>query len=304
MAGLVGLGAGVSPPGQAAQCSATVLAEAPLTDAWGFLILPATIGASPVSLLLDTGAEAGFVTAAAAARLGLPLEPAATGLVQGTGGEAARPLVTLRGLSIGGVAMPARPVPVGNLPSSPIVTPPVAGLLGADLLEAGDADIDLPAHRLTLLRRNGECDGVAPWPGAASLPIELSRGRPIATVTLDGHRLRALIDTGARSIILDTRAALRIGVSAAALGRDAGGVSGGMDLRPLAYHWHRFRNLTVGQAVLRDPVLTVTPIDEQADMLLGADFFAGRRVWLSYAKQRMFFDVNARDGNAQNVSVR
>ncbi|MBV8400166.1 MAG: hypothetical protein JOZ17_15715, partial [Acetobacteraceae bacterium] len=54
------------------------------------------------------------------------------------------------------------------------------------------------------------------------------------------------------------------------------------------YHWHRFASLQIGREVIRNPVLTVSPLQEEADLLLGSPFFATRRVWLSYASGRMY----------------
>ena len=271
-----------------APCRAVPVAATTLVDNWGFLAFPATIGGVPVSLLLDTGADAGLVTADAARRLGLPLDPTLRTLVQGTGGVYGdAPGAMLRDLAIGGVTMPAMRVPVGALPSAPRIEPPAVGLVGGDLLAGLEVDIDVPAHRLALQRLAGDCRDFRPWPGAVPVPLIREGARLLVPVTLDGHPLRALVDSGARANTLDTAAAERLGVSAATLAGDPGGEAAGVDLHPLAYHWHQFRALEIGGVVLHRPVLTVSRLQEQT-LLLGADFLASRRVWLSTATARMF----------------
>jgi predicted aspartyl protease len=271
-----------------AACKVETLAQAKLRDVAGFLTVEATIDGVPASLLLDTGAEAGLVTPDAALRLRLPLDPGRRTLVQGTGGAGAViPHVMLSGLAIGGLELPPHSVPVGPLPAVPRIVPPVAGLLGADVLSGFDVEIDARHGRFALHRVSGECDAPVSW-AHDIVPLHRSGDRLIAGARLDGHPIDALLDTGALSIVLDTGAALRLGVTADALARDPGGISGGVDMREVPFHWHRFASLAVGGITIRHPVITVTQVREATPMLLGARWFAGRHVWLSYATARMF----------------
>ncbi|MBO0712445.1 MAG: retropepsin-like domain-containing protein, partial [Acetobacteraceae bacterium] len=167
----------------------------------------------------------------------------------------------------------------------PRIDPPVAGLLGADVLAGFDVEIDGPGKRLALHEPGAGC--VPPWP-SESVPLRRTGDRLSVTARLDGRPVEALIDTGSLSVVLDIEAALGFGVGRAALARDPGGISGGVDMREATYHWHRFASLAVGPVVTRNPVMTVTGIGEQAPMLLGASWFAPRRVWLSFATRRMF----------------
>ena len=271
-----------------AACDVHAVAETKLRDVVGFLTIQASIGGVPVSLLLDTGAEAGLVTPDAALRLRLPLDPSRRTLVQGTGGAGAViPHVMLSGLAIGGLELPPRSVPVGPLPAVPRTVPPVAGLLGADALSGFDVEIDVRHGRLALHRVSGECEAPVPWAHDA-VALRRTGDRLIASARLDGHPIDALLDTGALSIALDTGAARALGVTADALASDPGGIGGGVDMREVPFHWHRFASLAVGGIIIRHPVITVTPVREATPMLLGASWFAGRRVWLSYATARMF----------------
>lgn len=271
-----------------AACDVETVAETKLRDVAGFLTVQATIDGVPASLLLDTGAEAGLVTPDAATRLRLPVDPGRRTLVQGTGGAGeVIPHVVLSGAAIGGLGLPPHSVAVGPLPAVPRTTPPVAGLLGADVLSAFDVEIDLRRGRFALHRVSGSCDTPVSW-AHDTVALRRAGNRLIAGARLDGHELDALLDTGALSIALDTGAALGLGVSADALARDPGGISGGVDMREVPFHWHRFASLAVGGVAIRHPVVTVTPVREATPMLLGASWFAGRHVWLSYATSRMF----------------
>ncbi len=285
-------------PQARAGCAVTPLATLPVRTLAHFLTLAAVIDGRPVSLVMDTGADSELVTPDAAERLQLPLDPDQFTDIVGTGGAAGMsPHVLIRRLALGSLAVERLSAPVGALPAVPRMVPEVAGLLGADLLSRFDLDLDLPERRLTLYavaetpQAGPPCAEAVlpPWTGDFdTLALQRSGDRLIASARIDGHPVSALIDTGARSIIVSAAAARRLGVGPDRLAADAGGITGGVDLRDVTFHWHRFASLELGGETIRNPVLTVSPLSEQTDMLLGEPYFATRRVWLSYATGRMF----------------
>jgi len=213
--------------------------------------------------------------------------------VHGTGGaHHTVPNVLYPDLSIGGLAFGGGSLPVGVLPALPIVDPPVAGLVGGDLLSRFDVEFDLPAQRIrfwSVTRRSVACAGPPAWTGPHdAIAAEREGVRLVLPGRLDGQPIRALLDSGARSRILSDRAAARVGVGPAILGADPGGITAGLDLREIPYHWHRFRRLVIGGQVEERPVLTVSPLAESVDLLLGSDWLAPRDVWVSYATDTVF----------------
>ena len=287
-----GVGTGAAPAfGQA--CLHRLLATATLRDDDGFISLPVTIGGQQVSMLLDTGSDNGLLTVAGASRLGLGRDPGRRVVLEGTGGVGrAAGSARYPGLSIGGLRLPGGILPVGTLPGLPVVTPPVAGLLGADLLARFDVELDLPRRRIGFWAIEAGSLACAPPPGWSppfdSIPLTRVGDRMMLAGRLDGQPITVLLDSGARSRILSVRAAARLGVGPDRLGVDPGGVTAGIDLHESVYHWHRFRSLTIGDETIDRPVLTVAPLDERVDLLLGADWFATRDVWISWATNRLF----------------
>ena len=181
----------------------------------------------------------------------------------------------LRGLTLGGVPLPGGPTPVAALPAAvPATDPPLAGLLGEPVLRAYDLDLDVRAGRLTLLAPTG----CAP-PG---VPVRLQTvaGQWLLPVQVNGVSLLAIPDTGSRSTLLSDAAAARLGLDAPVIASTARGVDGQrMTLRQVA-----LRTLAVGPDVTRDMPVSATQLQvAPADMLLGLDWFEGRRVWLSWA---------------------
>ncbi len=279
-------------PASGQTCLQRLQASAPLRDDDGFISLPATIGGRPVSLLVDTGSDNGMLTKAGAARLGLGRDPGRRVVLQGTGGDGpSAAFASYPDLRVGGLLLPGGSLAVGVLPGMPVLAPPIAGLIGADLLSRYDVEFDLPRHRIGFWTAAGSaaCTGPPGWrPPFETIPLTRLGDRLALVARLDGQPISVLLDTGARSRILSTQAAARLGVDADRLGLDPGGVTAGIDLHESVYHWHRFRSLVIGGETFDRPVLTVAPLDERVDLLLGADWFAAHDVWIDWRTNRLF----------------
>ena len=244
--------------------------------------------------MIDSGSDAGLITSDAVRRLGLAVDPDALIRLHGTGGAGRNAAVSrVRDLTIGSLSLGNVLMPVGALPGAPILTPGVVGFLGGDVLSQFDLDIDVPGRTLTIYRislPSLACATPPVWHGSfASAPLTAEGVRLFLIAELDGHPVRALVDTGARSVIVSTGAAHRAGVSSDMLAADSGGITSGVDMREKPYQWHRFASITIGGEIERSPVLTVTPLSESFDMLLGNDWIARHEVWISYATRMLFF---------------
>lgn len=288
-------------------CRVERRAELPVVLADGFPLVRATVGGRAVSFVLDTGAQDLLLTPEAAARLALPRDPAQRTLILGTGGAVVAENAVLPGLSLGGagpggvgpggvgpggVGLGPRSVPVSPLPGLPAADPPVAGLLGASLLARYDLDLDLPGGRMALHEVRDCPGGVRPFPVPYVMaPLSLTpQGEPFVTVLLDGTPVEALVDTGARGTVLTEAAATRVGLDPAGGGVTHGAEGAGMALRTAVV-----REMRLGWEVLQGVTVGVAPLRlARGDMLLGADYFAGRRVWVSYSGRRLFVQMPGR----------
>lgn len=246
--------------------------------------------------MIDTGSDAGLITPQAARGFGLMTGPNARIRLRGTGGDGRSAAVArVPGLAIGNLQLGDVPMPVGALPALPRLKPPVVGFLGGDVLSRFDLDIDVPGATFALYDVSGvslACAARPEWPepddGFTTIPLDAYGARLSLAATLDGHAIRALLDTGSRSRIVSRASALRIGVTAMALDADPGGINSGVDMHEQVYHWHAFDSLTIGGETARSPVLTVAPLSEPFDMLLGTDWLQTREIWISYATRQMF----------------
>ena len=271
----------------------------PLRDDGGYLSVPVTVNGQDASMIVDTGSEGSLMTPQGVSALHLPADPEHRTMMQGpNGGPRLVPNIRIQDLrlgtrSAGELSLGMGTMAVGILPGSPMIRPPVYGLLGADVLAVYDLEFDVPHQRLTLwtVRLNSSvCHQPPAWSGYwTTIPVQRQSGRLMVAFTLDGVKGTALLDSGARSHIVSTDFAHRIGLTDGQLARDPGGLTAGVDLGERQYHWHRFGQLELGGTVWTHPVLTVAPVHDQADMLLGSDWFAHHEIWLSYANGQLFF---------------
>lgn len=158
------------------------------------VVVPISIdGRGPFRFLVDTGASHSAVSSALAGRLAL--RPVARTLVTTPTGQTWRPVVRLRGASVGGVALDEiRPSIAGGAYLHDVMR--VDGVLGQDVLAPRHYTLDYRQRALT-------------WGGPASeghqitLPLEWHEGTPIVrAVWAGGGTLRLVADTGASHIVL------------------------------------------------------------------------------------------------------
>ena len=280
--------AATPPPDSGRACEVRKAADIPVSFDHGAISVPASIEDKPVTLMVDTGAEASLVTPSAMATLRLQTDRRHRTTIRTAGGAITTQNALLRSFAIGGLEMLDRSVAVGPLPVAQGAT--LQGLIGADWLTDFDVELDLPNRRIGFYRAEGCGPDHAPWPGrTVSLPARIvGRGLVVLSAELDGHPISALLDSGANISILSSAAATRIGVAAAALALDATGQSVGIDGSVMVTHRHRFEQFRIGTATYANPVVSVAAMHNVvADLLLGLDWLRGNRVWISYAAHRV-----------------
>lgn len=290
-------------------CAVTLLSSVPLSNDALFLHIPVEIGLQKRDTIIDTGSEGSLITPKAADALHLPVDPHRRTVIHGPDGrsETVRNRIA-SDLRLGKLNYGAWSFPLGILPNLPKSLDGLSGLIGADMMQGLAVEFDTPHHRLRLWQYvpvAGGCDPVPPL-GSAGTPhgsrwIKLKahrRGLRLNVVfILDGVMGNALIDSGARSITLSRRFANHVGVSNQMLAKDRGGITSGVDLNARRYYWHRFNTLSFASdakaaeqptLTLKAPVITVSDIDDDADMLLGADFISRHDVWVSFQTSSVF----------------
>jgi hypothetical protein len=286
-------------PGLAwAGCVVRTSATVPLQVLDGMLLVPAMVNDIEGTFILDTGAARSVVTREATRHLQLARDPWVATTMQGVGGVERLPNANPRSLTMGGAKLERHTIShdtsftVGTLPRSQAGGLTVDGLLGRDFLSVFDLVVDMPNRRVTLMSVTGCAGRFLPWAEpydaiAAENPMESALVLP---VELDGVRLRTLLDTGAGATLVAARGMFRLGLTAANLRNDPGQAVNGLGPNTVVMQRHVFRALRVGTQTSAHPSFWVAPVRlvPIVDMLLGADWLAGRRVWISFATKQVF----------------
>lgn len=289
---LTGLGVG-----QAA-CLVQPRAEIGLDVVGGTILLPLQVNGITAHFILDTGAERSLVTTGSVPRLDLALDAWVGTTMRGVGGVERHPNANPRSLILGGIALQRRTLnrdtslTVGTMPRTEAEGRHIDGLLGRDFLAAFDLVIDLPTRLLTLYDVQGCSGRFLPWSRSyTSVPVQNpAENALVVPVMLDGMPMRALLDTGASASLVGLPGMVRLGLSTNRLATDPSASISGQGPRLTVLHRHRFVAMQVGNETIKQPVYWVGPIrfTPIVDMLLGADWLAGKRVWISYATRQLF----------------
>jgi clan AA aspartic protease (TIGR02281 family) len=258
----------------------------------GVPLVQASINGGPATLILDTGAEVVTLTAPAVRRLNLESNPHRLISTFGAGGESQFFPAQLRNFQLAGLAIPDHEVPVIPKPLPDVGAGVPDGLLGVTILSNFEMDLDMPRHRLTLYAGRLCPETVVPvWRGAYGTidAGKSTRGRFVVTVQVNGHPMNALIDTGTQITLMAADSAASAGVTGEMLTQDRNVSMTGSGPEQVQARLHRFAELQIDDEVFHNVPLLVGPRQlGDVDLILGMDYLAGHRLWLSYARRRVF----------------
>ncbi len=285
-------------PGAAGACEARPRAVVRLDIVGTTILVPVLVNGIAGRFILDTGAEFSVVTPDAVRHFNLALDEWTATTMRGVGGVERRRNADPRSVTLGGVALHRRSLArdstlrVATLPSMVVAGRQIDGLLGRDFLSAFDLDLNFPARELTLYEVRDCAGRFLPWTEPhLSIPVENPTDSAMEVpVELDGVPLHALLDTGAGRTLVAAPGMARLGLSLDRLRTDPSRVISGLGLHTVTVWQHKFATFKIGGETFPAPRFPVTPIELTpfADLLLGADWLIGRRVWISYATNQLF----------------
>ena len=254
------------------------------------------INGNDARFILDTGAFFNFMSKANAAALGLKLEPAPFGYrISGVGGEANVQQAHVKKFGILDTTIDNVDFIVGGTDAG-------EGLLGANLLDLWDVELDLAHGKVTLFKTE-HCDKVslAYWvkDGKYNVAdIEQSGNqydrRTFFTVIINGTKLRAVLDSGANATVLSRRAAERAGINVNAPGVKEGSSSVGVGSKPVKTWTVNVDSFAVGSELIQHTQMQVidSRMGDNTDMLLGVDFILAHRMFIANSKKKAYFTYN------------
>jgi len=272
------------------------IGEAPVTVTGGALTAQAEINGRRVRMIVDTGSISTLLFRDSAEQLGLPLHTE-IGLKVSGGGPPVTESAEVETLQVGTlVSKNVNLVVTGRNPGSH-----GQGLVGADLLLQADVEVDVPEGKVRFFKPvNCAGDQVVYWGAAYAVSPMLGAagGRVEVMVSLNGAKVRALLDTGVGSSVVGSAAAARAGVAPAprAVSASDSPQAGQGDVGVVPTF--AFGDETIHNARLEIASLFGEGQDADANlagpgaggaqMLLGADFFRSHRVYIARSQRKVY----------------
>ncbi|OOG41580.1 hypothetical protein B0E51_07870 [Rhodanobacter sp. C05] len=255
------------------------------------------INGSDTRFILDTGAFFNTMSKANASSLGLKLEPAPLGYrITGIGGTANVEQAHVKEFGILGTTFKNVDFIVGGTDTGD-------GLLGANLLDFGDMEIDLAHGKLTLFKAD-HCDkaSLAYWVKDGNYDFADIKPadntfdrRTFFSVTTNGKKVRAVLDSGASATVLSRDAAERVGINLNAPDVKAGSSSIGIGAKRVKTWTVHIDSFSVGSETIQHSQMQVLDGrigDGETDMLLGVDFLLAHHMFIANSQRKAYFTYN------------
>lgn len=292
---LIALAALCMPVPVQAACSIGKLADLPVTMAGRTPMITARLNGRDARFILDSGAGYSTISLATANDYGMKVTDLPPWFrMQGVGGDVSAGAAIAKDFVLSGIPIPKVEFIVAGSDTG------TQGLIGQNILGIRDIEYDLPHSAVRLIESKG-CGklNLAYWAGdrpVTMLPLINHEARgpfnphTVAWVTLNGRKLRAIFDTGAGTSILSLEAAKRAGVTPSTPGVVRAGYSRGLGTRQSEMWIAPFDKIDIGGEAIPSPKIRIAELNlgDQADMLIGIDFFLSHRVLVSNAAAAMY----------------
>lgn len=288
---LVAAGIAVTPGMAAAaqQCGLKRFARMDMTmESDGRIAVPMNVEGRSVMMMIDTGGYVSDLTPSEVGVLGLTAIDAAEPVERGFGGRIINKTVDVPDVDLGGLKAPKLQLLVGwdfhDLSG-------VAGTLAPDILRNYDVDFDF-AHASFSLFSHDHCEGqVVYWTtgphGRVAFKFDDS-GHIAVPVLLDGHEIRAIVDTGATDTIADLE---RV--------EDEFDIEKSPDLKPLSDTTsgevrYPFKSLIFDDVAVANPDIRLIPEDVSRlgargpTMIIGMNVLRHLHLYVAYSEKVLY----------------
>ncbi|HKT27371.1 aspartyl protease family protein [Dyella sp.] len=255
------------------------------------------INGQDTRFVLDTGAFFNLMSKANASALGLKLQSLPFDFrISGIGGSAGAEFAKVKEFGVLDTTLKRIDFIVGG-------TDVGYGLLGANLLDMADVELDLAHGKLTLFQVDHcEKTSLAYWSKDNNYFLadlepadsQLDR-RTFVNVMIGDKRVRALLDSGAPATLLTRRAAEHAGIDLNAPGVKTGHRTYGVGAETVKTWIVPVDSFSVGTETIHHSQMLVIDGNignRDTDMLLGLDFILAHHLFVANSEKKMFFTYN------------
>jgi tetratricopeptide (TPR) repeat protein/predicted aspartyl protease len=294
LAGVLGLALASAAPAARA-CTLGKLAELPVTMHGLVPTVPVKVDGADITLLADSGGFFSLLTPQAAGRAGLHVGPAiGVDSVVGLAGQERAGVATAKDFSLAGYTFHHADFLVA---APQLGQAGVDGILGDNILSYADLEFDLANGAIRMFKPIG-CsarNNFAYWAPnnfetADIAPAVRPSFKIIVNIKVNGHEMKAVLDSGAGRSFITRTAARAAGVSVDSAGVKPTGMGGGIGHRDYQTWLARFDSFAVGDELIKNAMLRIGDAEmADAQMLLGADFLLSHRVYVANSERKLFF---------------
>ena len=262
-------------------------------------VVTTKINGADAQFVVDTGSFFDFLSPAAAAQFKLPLTYAPPGYyVTGVGGSSVLPrIATVDTFTVAGVTGHNAQLLVGNNDFQD----GVAGILGQNIFRLADVEFNFADGVLRFVKPQ-HCGGqvLAYW-ATPTQPISVldldwtteKQTDIVAKAAVNGHSIRVLFDSGSWRTILSLQAAKRAGITPDSPGVVPAGESIGLGNKAVKVWVAPIATFEIGAETIEHTHVLMGDIGLQdADMMLGADFFLAHHIYVAYSQDKLYFTYN------------
>jgi predicted aspartyl protease len=303
VAAAIGLAGASMAVAAASNCKLVRIEEWPVRQERGHLFVDGAVNGRKIGIILDTGAMASLILRSAAVRLGLDRRWLRSFVAFGVGGETEVETGYVEEFKIGQAARKGWWVMVAGERD---FGGDAAFLLGEDFFQQADVEFDL-AHNAVRLFQPKDCNGVslAYWATDVAGEAEIDKidgRRPmiVLTVRINGQPVKAMVDSGASTSLLDKRLAASMGVTPETPGVVAGGRAIGVGKKSVDVWIGRFQSFAIGNETIKDTTVRFADLlvdvpgdvplaERMPPMVLGLDFLRAHRVLIAHSQRKIYF---------------
>jgi tetratricopeptide (TPR) repeat protein len=260
-------------------------------------VIATDINGVEARFIVDTGSFWDFLSPVAAAEFKLPLDDAPPGYyVSGIGGSFVPRIATAKTFSVAGLSGHNAQFLVGNNAFGG----DIAGILGQNIFRIADVEFDFANGVLRFVKPQ-HCgdETLAYWANTQPIAVvrvdwtSAERSHLIAKAAVNGRDIHVLFDTGAWRSILSLDAARRAGITPDSPGVVPMGATIGLGSKPVRVWAAPIDKFAIGGETIEHTHLLIGDIGlDDADMLLGSDFFLAHHIYVAYSQNKVYFTYN------------
>ena len=279
---------------ESATCQLYRVNTFPISFSRNALIAEAAVNGNPLHLLVDTGSDITYLLPEAAKRVDLPVTSRFGLGAIGIGGRRAFDVGQARQFQLGALQFPNTGVGIIDFVVQ-ATQPPIDGILGIDMLDQFDMDIDLVRKRLVFYQPGRACPAAShamdpPLYSADLLPNQPHDGRPRVVVTINKQDFTAMLDTGAATTVLFKNAAERLALPSQPV---SAGMLSGVGEGRVSYSRQAIKSIGIGDLEIDNLRIAIAdqPSIGKDDMLLGRDVLARVHFWISQSSRTLIMQA-------------